>query len=280
MMRIMRVAAVLSIAGLAGACDVERATGPAAALQPDATGATPSAVSLPRKPPAPVLTRINPTSAAPGVTIALYGRDLNPPGGFLAPRVNFIGGSYFPQRATFASNTELRVVVPPGRGTAQLQVDTHGGRSATLPFVYKTPSLATVSPASGEKGQWITLQGQGFGVLGGSGGFWVKFGDSQVFPKDWTDTRIVVAAPSDYGTGLIGSFILSVPGCASRLAGGGLLLKWSLPGCGTLIRNALALHRLRTAPGFVTREVPVTVYTPAGVSAARTFTYRVPVQNG
>lgn len=279
MNRIVKLAAVLSVPALAGACEVDRVTGAGPAPQANAEGAQPSAALLPRKPPAPVLTRISPASAAPGVTIAVYGRDLNPPGGFMAPRVNFIGGSYFPQRATFASNTELRVVVPPGRGTAQLQVDTHGGRSATLPFVYKAPSLTSLSPVAAEPGQAITLQGQGFGIPGAAGGFWVKFGDSQVFPANWTDQRITVAAPSDYGTGLFSGFIIRAGECVAKMSRG-VTLRTSIPRCRKIISDALEYYRLRTSPGFVTKNVEVTVRTPAGTSSSRTFTFRIPAREG
>ncbi|WP_299754949.1 IPT/TIG domain-containing protein [uncultured Pontibacter sp.] len=61
-----------------------------------------------------------------------------------------------------ANGTELRVLVPEGASTGNLQVITpNGGTKATESFeVYQRPILRSFSPAEGVAGQTVTLQGQ------------------------------------------------------------------------------------------------------------------------
>jgi hypothetical protein len=236
-------------------------------------------LSLPTlKFPQPVVTRVDPTSAAPGAMITLYGTDLNPPGAFVTPLVRF--GSYSSQRAQSVSNTQLRVMVPSGNGSVSLHLETVGGNSANFTFVYKAPTITSISPATGGKGQMVTITGQGFGVKQPfDAGSFVKFGDSVTEAAQWTDQMILVRAPSDFGTGLNTDLLFALIGCAAEASGptgaAKLILQLSVPGCKDLFTNIVKKYQLSTNPGFLQKQVQVVVRTNAGTSNARTFTYMV-----
>lgn len=238
-----------------------------------------TALSLPTlKFPKPVLTRIDPTLAAPGATITLYGTDLNPPGGFVTPIVRF--GSYSWQYARAVSNTQLRVTVPSGNGAVSLHLETVGGSSSNFTFVFKAPTITSLSPAIGGKGQTVTIAGQGFGVKQPlDPGSFVKFGDSLTEASQWSDQMIVVKAPSDFGTGLYTDLLFALIGCAAEYGGPSeaakLILQLSVPGCRDLFTNIFKTYQLSTNPGFLQKQVQVIVRTSAGTSNARTFTYKV-----
>jgi IPT/TIG domain len=230
--------------------------------------------------PKPVVSRIDPTSAAPGATITLYGTDLNPPGSFLTPIVRF---GYSWQYVQAVSNTQLRVTVPSGSGTVSLHLETVGGNSSNFTFTYKAPMISSMSPTTGGKGQTITIAGQGFGVKQPfDAGSFVKFGDSVTGASQWTDQMIVVKAPSDFGTGLNTDLLFALIGCAAEAGGptgaAKLILQLSVPGCKDLFADIVRKYQLSTNPGFLQKQVQVVVRTNAGTSNARTFTYKVTME--
>jgi IPT/TIG domain len=247
------------------------------------SGSLPSAITIPNLTlPKPVLSMIFPTSAAPGTVISVFGKDLNPQGPlvFVRPAVVFAGRpGYFSQSAQFVSNSELRVVVPPGNGIVDAQVQTAGGTSANMRFTYKSPTITSISPASAPRGQVVTLSGTGFGIKQGLDPSRITFGGTVAQGIQWTDQRITVKAPMDFGTGLNDEILLGLGGCVAGFGAETLLEKWiikfSLPGCVTLVKDLFNRFQLSQNPGFVTRPVSVTVRTSAGVSNGRTFTYTV-----
>jgi IPT/TIG domain len=238
---------------------------------------------LPWKLPPPVLTRIDPPSAAPGTTIDVYGKNLNPQA-FVGPRVVFeTRPTLISQSARAISNTQLRVVVPLGSGTVQVHVETAGGNSNAVTFVYKTPTIASLSPASGGGDQVVTIVGQGFGVKQAfDATTFVKFGDSLAQPVQWDDQKIVVKAPTDFGTGTNTNIFLGLLGCAAGYGttteAAKLFLDLSLPGCNELFASLVKSYQLATSQGFLERQVNVVVRTTAGASNQRVFTYKVPVE--
>jgi WG containing repeat/IPT/TIG domain len=238
------------------------------------------AAQLPWKLPPPVLTRIDPPSAAPGATIDVYGKNLNPQA-FVGPRVVFeTRPTFMSQPARVISSTELRVVVPPGSGTTHVHVETAGGNSNAVTFTYETPTVVSLSPAYGGGGQVVTIVGHGFGVKQAfEATTFVKFGDSLAQPVQWDDQKIVVKAPTDFGTGTNTNILLGLLGCGAGQGTGTqtskLILDLSLPGCTDLFTSLVQRYQLATNPGFLERQVQVVVRTAAGISNQRTFTYRV-----
>jgi len=87
--------------------------------------------------------------------------------------------------------------------------------SNLVEFTYKKPILESVSPSFGDAGTEVTLYGQNFGYeqvgLPPAGSWvepirsYVKFGATYVYvedPTQWTNDKIIVKAPDDYGLGV------------------------------------------------------------------------------
>ena len=146
----------------------------------------------------PYISSIDPSSGAPGITMTIEGW-------------NFDDIPVF-QYVTFGSNNadtiewtdnQIIVRVPHGEGT----VDVIAGpwpESNSVPFTYKAPIIHSIYPSSGRPNTEVTIEGENFGDRGLSPtGDYVKFGKSLAFHiMSWSDNKIVLRAPSDYGTGL------------------------------------------------------------------------------
>ncbi len=235
--------------------------------------------SLPRlRFPVPVLVRLQASPAAPGTTITLFGTDLSADGSFVGSRVVFDGSAAdFSESAQSVSNTQLRVVVPSGTGTAQVHVETAGGNTTALGFTYKRPTITRLSPSSGGRNQLVTISGQGLGVKQSLDGGFVKFGDSVAGePIEWNDGTIVIKAPADFGTGVNTDILLAVGGCVARES---VIVSFVLPGCEDLVQKIVERYRLSVNPGFLSRQVQVIVRTSTGISNASSFTYRLAAEN-
>jgi len=252
---------------------------PAASQNP-----VPSVVSsLLKKLPAPVITRLDPAFGAPGVTVAVYGNQLNPSGAYVGPRVVFnTRPATSSQAARVISDAELIVTVPPGDGIVDVHVETAGGNSNVLKFAYRSPAISGISPAFGGRGQVVTISGENFGVKQFDPTAFVKFGDSLANPTQWEDRRIIVKAPTDFGTGTNWNIVTDLIGCLALLGSDSeaatFVLKRTVPGCEDLIQNVVKKYQLTTNPGFLERRVQVIVHTAVGTSNQMPFTYRVPTQ--
>lgn len=298
--RLVLVPMMIIIAGVAcnrapSAPDMVPLTSPGALSTPPASGGAPEAVAgeaalgvsaatLPSlNPPKPILTRIDPTSSAPGTVIVLSGSNLNPANSYMAPNALFeSGGRTHIIRTQSVSRDQVRVTVPPLSGVVQVRLDAVGGKTAALPFSIKPPSISGISPRAGPPGTLVTISGHGFGVrqtFDASSG--VYFGESLANPTTWSDTRIVVRAPSDYGTGVNWDILTSLGICIATSAASQplkIILKRSLPGCGNAITDMLRRFQMSTTPGFLERHVMIKVRTAAGVSQLP-FIYQVPVES-
>jgi len=235
--------------------------------------------------PAPVVTGLSPGSGAPGITVVIYGRQLNPPGAYVGPRVVFnTRGAISSQAARVTSDNELSVTVPPGDGTVDAHVETAGGNSGVLKFTYRSPVITAISPTSGGRGQAVTITGECFGVKQGlDATAFLKFGESLANPSQWNDRTIVVKAPTDFGTGTNWNIVTDLLGCLALLGSDSeaatFLLKRTVPGCADLIENVVRKYQLTTNPGFLERRVQVIIRTAAGTSNQVPFTYKVPTQD-
>jgi len=241
--------------------------------------------SILKQPPPPIITRLDPSFGAPGITVAVLGSQLSPSGAYLNPRVVFnTRPAISPQRARVISDKELSVTVPPGNGTVDVYVETVGGKSSILKFAYRSPAITAISPGFGGRGQTVTITGENFGVQGFDAHTFVKFDDSLVAkPLQWDDRRIVVKAPTDFGTGTNWNIVMDLIGCLALQGADSeaakFVLKMTVPGCSDLIKNVVKKYQLTTNPGFLERRVQVIVQTAAGTSNPMAFTYRVQTEN-
>ena len=249
-------------------------TSSAPASQPLLSNVTNSLI--PKKHPAPTLTKIQPASGAPGITLTLYGSELSPAGSLISPKIVFNtrpATSYPVVRVV--SNNELQVTVPAGESSASMFVETAGGKSSAFTFTYRPPVVTGVSPTSGRPGQSITITGENFGVKQAiDPSTFVKFGDSMINPIQWEDRKIVVTAPSDYGTGVNWKIPFDSIGCFLNSTDGNLILKL-LPSCTDLAKDVWKKVKMMSNPGFLDIQVPVFVRTAAGSNGQGSFTYRI-----
>lgn len=265
-----------------GAADGVNATDNAGVDSPlDGTMSAPTGstqLALPFSLPAPTLSRLTPSPAAPGSTLILFGTNFRPPNAYVSPNVRFlVGDRERIYSAQVVSNNEVRVTVPSLTGTAQVRVDAAGGMSGSLPFSFAVPILTGMSPSIGPPKATVTLTGRGFGVKQSFDNSAVYFGDSLAHVSEWRDGRIVAVAPSDYGTGANSDILLASALCVGTAGTSGYLkyvLKYSLPGCTDVLKTLFAKYQMTQLPGGMERRVTVSVRTSAGESR-RTFTYRV-----
>jgi hypothetical protein len=226
----------------------------------------------------PIISRIDPTSAAPGMTVRIYGTNLNQPG-LYGPSVKF-ESAIGTVPAIVVNDGQLLVTVPHGKGSTSLYVATAPiTRSNSVPFVFKSPKIVGVTPSVGTRGQVVTILGEGFGLNQGlDPTSFVKFGDSLAVAVQWQDQKIVVKAPFDYGTGTTKDIILALLNCAGGQPTSeavAWVLDNTLGDCSDLIAGLAKEYQLQTNPGSLDRSVNVIVQTPAGISAPQSFVYKV-----
>ena len=261
------------------------------------TSATVPSVSLPASctVPAPTLTSA-PSTAPPGVTITLTGRNFYlPPCLLVVPSVKVNFGSVS-VTAKVLSNTQIQAVVPESKGTTQVSVTTVGGmpiksqQTSSRSFRYQVPSITSISPTSGRTGASVTIKGVGFGIPSWTGvSHYVMVGKSRLpnplQTMKWTDTSLPLIMPGDFGTGLNDQIVKEMAVCGLTWAiVNSPTTPWlikhisgELGGCDSLWASFKARVGLATSPGFVSKSVSIVVYTPAGASNPLTFTYKVPV---
>jgi len=156
----------------------------------------------------PVIESITPNFGAPGIEVTIKGRNFE--GLILGPRVLF--GSAWQEGIIFSEGTieshnytQIKVYAPPRKeGTVDVWVETDLVESNKVKFVYKGPVITDIIPTSGKSGEKVTIKGKNFGELRGfvDPYNYVKFGASLAKRISWSDTQIIVEAPSDYGTGI------------------------------------------------------------------------------
>ena len=142
--------------------------------------------------PTPTVTSLSPNSAAVGAPVTITG-------------TNF--GSQGANTVTFASNvnatitswsaSSIGVTVPAGAVTGNVTVNV-AGLSLTKPFtVLPTPTITSVSPASGAVTASVTINGSNFGSTQGS----VKFGSTAASVSGWNATTITTSVPASASSG-------------------------------------------------------------------------------
>lgn len=233
---------------------------------------------------APVLTGIVPSSGAPGITVRISGAHFSSQGA-VQSRLIFepYGRPRVSENVRVLDDNHIEATIPPGSGSVGLYLDAVGGRSNTIHFNFLPPRITAVRPAYGGPGQVVEIIGSHFGVRRlVNVGSMVMFGESLAQAMSWEDTRIVVQAPSDYGTGTNKNILLGLMSCGVTSGAAGavtIVLNHTLGGCNGLIHNLLARYSMAERPGFVERRVGILITTAAGRSNDSSYTYRVNVEN-
>ncbi len=216
----------------------------------------------------PHIDSIEPSAGAPCITVTLKGKNFK--------EIGSVKFGWKTARIIEQSDDKLVVEVPYGKGgeeTVEVTVGVFDNSNSVL-FTYKEPIIDFISPSSGKVGTEVTIKGKHFGVKGPHPTFYVKFGKSLagVDIKSWEDKKIVVKAPSDYGTGKIDKRIMDwIIKFAIAGATGGM----TIPDLAFNVIEDLATSGVKIPPGKSKILVDVKVITPVGKSNAKVFTYQV-----
>jgi hypothetical protein len=143
----------------------------------------------------PAIASLTPSTGAIGAAITIAGSNFGSTQG--AGDVKFNGVT-----ATITSwgASSIVATVPAGATTGNVVVRAGGVNSAGSAFtVAATPSITSLTPASGAVGASITIAGQNFGTTQGSGS--VKFNGTTATITSWSATGIVAAVPTGATTG-------------------------------------------------------------------------------
>jgi hypothetical protein len=107
----------------------------------------------------------------------------------------------FAASPTSWNDTQIVTPVPNGATTGSVIVITGGGQSNGLPFTVTVPmpTIASLSPNSGNIGDSVTIGGSNFGATQGSSA--VTFNGTAAGVTSWNATQIIVTVPSGATTG-------------------------------------------------------------------------------
>jgi RHS repeat-associated protein len=157
--------------------------------------------------PTPSITTLSPTSGPVGTSVMITGTNFGSTPGMSA--VAFNGTSTTPSSW---GATSIVAPVPSGATTGNVVVTVNGISSAGVPFtVLPTPSITTLSPASGAVGTSVTIMGTNFGAVQGMST--VTFNGTTAMPSSWSASSITAPVPSGATSGNV---VVTVGGVASN----------------------------------------------------------------
>ena len=156
---------------------------------------------------APAITTLSPSTGATGTVVTIDGTSFGSPQG--TSTVKFNGTTVTP---TSWSTTSIVVPVPSGATTGPVVVTVSGVASAGVTFtVLSTPSITSLSPASGIVGTSVTITGTNFGSTQGAST--VQFNGTPATPTGWSVSSITVQVPTG---ATAGNVVITVGGVASN----------------------------------------------------------------
>jgi hypothetical protein len=79
-------------------------------------------------------------------------------------------------------------------------VQQSGNWSNTVPFAVSTPTISSITPASGVPGTQVTIAGTGFGAIQGAGGQ-VWLGTMNGVVQSWSDTQVIATVAPGAASG-------------------------------------------------------------------------------
>jgi RHS repeat-associated protein len=167
-----------------------------------------SSQSLPFEVPNPVVTSIDPPEAPVGGTVTIYGS------GFGAG----VGEALFngnPAGVVSWSDTKIVAIVPYNATSGTVSVAKFDATSNTIPFsVEGLPTVASVSPSSGQVGSTVTISGSGFGSAQRASS--LSFNGAPAFVSAWSDTSLTAVVPPGATTGPVNVAVTGVTGPTSN----------------------------------------------------------------
>jgi len=138
---------------------------------------------------------ILPTSGEPGTAVTIRGNGFGSTQG-----ANVVTLNNLPLTVVNWSDSQISATIPPGAVTGAVYISTDSAESnATIVFTVVPPAISSISPFYGSIGTLVTISGSGFGATQGSSS--VLFNGAASQPTFWSDTQIVVPAPSNATSG-------------------------------------------------------------------------------
>jgi len=158
--------------------------------------------------PAPSIASLSPTSGAVGTSVVIAGANFGTTQG--ASTVKFNGTTATP---TSWTSTSITAPVPSGATSGNVVVTVGGQASNGVSFTVTVPapSIASLSPTSGQVGTVVTITGSNFGTTQGAST--VKFNGTAATPSNWTNTSITAPVPTGATSGNV---VVTVGGQASN----------------------------------------------------------------
>ena len=157
--------------------------------------------------PTPNITSLSPNSGAVGASVTISGTNFGASQG--TSTVTFNGTLATPTSWTTSS---IAVPVPAGATTGSVVVTVGGIASNGVSFnILPTPTITSLTPASGAIGTPVTIAGTNFG--GSQGTSTVTFNGLTATPTSWSATSIAAPVPNGATTGNV---VVTVNGVASN----------------------------------------------------------------
>jgi hypothetical protein len=155
----------------------------------------------------PTISYTNPVNGPVGTSITIVGTYFGSTQG--SSTITFNATTATP---TSWSNTQIVAPVPAGATTGPIIVTVGGVVSNHVNFTVGTPpTISYTNPIDGPVGTTVTIAGSYFGSAQGSST--ITFNGTPATPTSWSNTQIVVAAPTGAVTGPV---VVTVGGLASR----------------------------------------------------------------
>jgi hypothetical protein len=142
----------------------------------------------------PTITGVSPTTGAGGTQVAISGSGFG-----VAQGTGSVWLGTTPGTVVSWSDTQVVATVAFNSTSGTAQILQGGTWSNSVPFNVNSPTISSVTPASGLPGTQVTITGSGFGAARGTAQVWL--GTAKGIIQSWSDTQIVatVAAGSTSG---------------------------------------------------------------------------------
>jgi len=142
----------------------------------------------------PVITAVSPAHAPIGGSVTITGTSFGDTQG-TSSTVTFNGLTVTPSAW---ANTSISFPIPLGATSGAIVVNVNGWDTNGVNY-FISPTISSLSPASGAAGGSITINGSGFGAVRNFNP--VTIGGVSVTPTSWSDTAITIPVPTNLPAG-------------------------------------------------------------------------------
>ena len=158
----------------------------------------------------PVITAVSPAHAPIGGFVTITGTSFGDAQG-TSSTVTFNG---LPATPSAWTNTSISFPIPTGATSGAIVVNVNGWATNGVNY-FISPTISSLSPASGAAGGSITISGSGFGAVRNFNP--VTIGGVSVTPTSWSDTAITIPVPTSLPAGNA-NVVVTVNSLASNAA--------------------------------------------------------------